>query len=244
MRVARVIDCETTGMEPPREVIEIGWQDVIVDEGDVTMGQFGWKLFGARDGIPPETMAVHHITPAMVEGLAPCESPNGYRVGGLPPHVLVAHNAEFEGRWWTEEVRSLPDGGEIPLLCTLKAALRVWPEAPGHSNSVLRYWLGLDLEEDRAMPPHRAGPDAYVTAHILKALLDHATIEQMIAWTKEPRLLPTCPIGAEWRGKPWSAVDAGFLRWMLNNATMEADLKWNAQRELDRRASRYAMAPA
>jgi exodeoxyribonuclease X len=41
----------------------------------------------------------------------------------------------------------------------------------------------------------------------------------------------------EWRGKRWAEVDGGFLRWMTGNATMESDLKWNAQRELDRRAN-------
>jgi len=35
----------------------------------------------------------------------------------------------------------------------------------------------------------------------------------------------------------WSEVDGGFLKWMANNATMDADNKWNAQRELDRRAA-------
>lgn len=149
--------------------------------------------------------------------------------------VIAAHNAEFETQW-------LPKDGAVPLLCTYKSALRVWPEAPGHSNSVLRYWLEdqglIELDHAKAMPPHRAGPDAYVTAHILRALLGQVTARQMVAWTHEPRLLPTCPIGAEWRGKPWTIVDAGFLQWMLNNTTMEADLKWNAQRELDRRAGK------
>ena len=86
------------------------------------------------------------------------------------------------------------------------------------------------------MPAHRAGPDAYVTAHLLKALLVTTTAKQMVAWTKEPRLLPKCTIG-KFRGKPWPEVEAGFLNWMLNQADMEADLKWNASRELERRKS-------
>ena len=56
----------------------------------------------------------------------------------------------------------------------------------------------------------------------------------MIAWTQEPRLLPTCPIG-KFRGQKWADVEAGFLNWMLNQPTMEEDLKWNARRELERR---------
>ena len=138
------------------------------------------------------------------------------------------------------EARFLGEHG-LPVICTYKAALRVWPDAPGHSNSVLRYWLEdqglLSLDHDTAMPPHRAGPDAYVTAHILKALFAAgATGKEMVAWTREPRLLPTCPIG-KFRGKPWAEVDAGFLDWMLGQASMEADLKWNARRELERRRS-------
>ncbi|MNR42339.1 hypothetical protein D3C85_1608450 [compost metagenome] len=56
----------------------------------------------------------------------------------------------------------------------------------------------------------------------------------MVAWTKEPRLLPKCPIG-KFRGQPWADVEAGFLNWMLGQPTMEEDLKWNARRELERR---------
>jgi exodeoxyribonuclease X len=84
-------------------------------------------------------------------------------------------------------------------------------------------------------PAHRAGPDAYVTAHILLALFDAgATGRDMIAWTKEPKLLPTCPIG-KFRGKPWPEVEGGFLGWMMRQPDMDPDLKWNADREIARR---------
>ena len=125
------------------------------------------------------------------------------------------------------------------MICTYKAALRAWPDAPSHSNGALRYWLEdqglIAIDHTLTQPVHRAGPDAYVTAHILLALFNagHTGLE-MIAWTKEPRLLPTCPIG-KFRGKPWSEVEAGFLGWMLRQPTMEPDLKWNAEREIARR---------
>ena len=85
------------------------------------------------------------------------------------------------------------------------------------------------------MPPHRAAPDTYVTAHILCALFDAgATGKLMVGWTREPRLLPRCTIG-KFRDRPWEEVETGFLDWMVRQVTMEEDLKWNAQRELDRR---------
>jgi len=230
-RKIRVIDFETTGMEPPAVVVEYGYCD-LADDGS------GWKvarpesvLYGA-DKMPPEVRAVHHISLSEVEGLPPFHT-GAVWVGAAKDEVAIvaAHNLDFEAKFYGEAT--------LPTICTYKAALRLWPDAPSHSNGSLRYWLedqGL-IAPDHALtqPAHRAGPDAYVTAHLLTAMLNIATAQQMVAWTKEPRLLPRCPIGKE-RGKKWAEVDGGFLSWMLNQPTMEADLKWNARRELDRRS--------
>lgn len=229
--IIRVIDFETTGMEPPAEVCEVATCDLTSSPDGWSVGQpVGWLC--KVSAMPPEVRAVHHITLDMVEPWPPFDAAGLVETSDHCA-VIAAHNMEFEERW-------LKADGLIPLLCTLKAALRVWPEAPGHSNGVLRYWLEdqglITLDHETAMPPHRAGPDAYVTAHILKALLARVTAREMIGWTREPRLLPTCPIG-KFRGSKWSEVEGGFLTWMLNQPTMEADLKWNARRELDRRAA-------
>jgi DNA polymerase III epsilon subunit-like protein len=59
-----VIDIETTGMAPPAEIIEFGRVDV-VSEGDAwRIGRPMVRLYRPLNGIPPETMAVHHITEA------------------------------------------------------------------------------------------------------------------------------------------------------------------------------------
>lgn len=230
----RVIDFETTGMEPPAQVCEVGVCDLDMIEGVWTVGAPRAFLCGVN-AMPPEVRAVHHITLAECTGRAPF-SPAGLWDANRDDRaaILAAHNMDFEQKFFGGEAQT-------PLLCTLKAALRVWPDAPAHSNSTLRYWLEdqgkLSLDHATAMPPHRAGPDAYVTAHILKALLEAGvTGREMVAWTHEPRLLPTCPIG-KFRGQPWAQVEAGFLSWMLNQASMEEDLKWNARRELERRRS-------
>ena len=146
--------------------------------------------------------------------------------------AIAAHNAEFETKFFASP---------LPVICTYKSALRIWPDAPSHSNGALRYWLQdqgkIAPDHELTQPSHRAGPDAYVTAHILLALFDAgATGKDMVAWTKEPRLLPRCPLG-KFRGQPWSEVEAGFLGWMLRQPTMEEHLKWNAAREIERRAN-------
>lgn len=229
MTIIRVIDFETTGMEPPAQVCEVGTCDLHLDEKRVDTYPATW-MCGVRE-MPPEVRAVHHISLADCEGWDEFDHEQLYRSSSVID-ALAAHNAEFETKFFTPR---------LPVICTYKAALRAWPDAPSHSNGALRYWLEdqglITLDHVKTQPAHRAGPDAYVTAHILLALFSAGhTGKEMVAWTKEPRLLPTCPIGAEWRGKKWAEVDGGFLRWMIGNATMEHDLKWNAQRELDRRA--------
>ncbi|WP_138069809.1 3'-5' exonuclease [Sulfitobacter sp. EhC04] len=193
-----------------------------------------WKswLCGVSE-MPPEVRAVHHISLAECHGLREfSQAQADALMDESEPVALAAHNAEFETKFFAPS---------IPVICTYKAALRAWPHAPSHSNGALRYWLEdqglIALDHSMTQPVHRAGPDAYVTAHILLALFNAGhTGREMIAWTKEPRLLPTCPIG-KFRGQPWSEVEAGFLGWMLRQPTMEADLKWNAEREISRRQS-------
>jgi exodeoxyribonuclease X len=231
MTIIRVIDFETTGTAPPEaEVCEVGLCDLYLESGEISV-PLTW-MCGVK-AMPPEVRAVHHISIDECEGWDAFDPAKMLDDTYGTPDAIAAHNAEFETQFFTSP---------IPVICTYKVALRVWPDAPSHSNGALRYWLEdqgkIAPVHAATQPAHRAGPDAYVTANILKALFDTGvTGKQMVAWTKEPRLLPKCPIGAEWRGKPWREVDAGFLRWMTNNATMESDLKWNAQRELDRRGA-------
>ena len=225
MTIIRVVDFETTGTEPPEaEVCEVGYADLSL-EAKLVSPPTSW-LCGVNS-MPPEVRAVHHISMEMCEGQKQFDA-NAFQ--GPDISALAAHNADFELKFFS---------AKLPVICTYKAALRIWPEAPSHSNGALRYWLedqGL-IAPDHAMtlPSHRAGPDAYVTAHILLAMFEVGyTGKEMVAWTKEPALLPTCPIG-KFRGMAWAEVEFGFLDWMLRQRDMEPDFKWNAERELQRR---------
>lgn len=233
MNIIRVIDFETSAMEPPEaKVIEVGTCDLVGDFAGWTVKEPKSYLCGGVTSIEPGARAAHHISLGDIKGREAFSDRHIHaRAKEDGVVVFAAHNAEFETKFFTPSA---------PIICTYKVALRIWPDAPSHSNGALRYWLedqGL-VAPDRAMsmPAHRAGPDAYVTAHLLKALLAGTTAKQMVAWTKEPRLLPRCTIG-KFRGKPWAEVEGGFLQWMLNQADMDADLKWNANRELKNRAA-------
>lgn len=225
MTTIRTIDLETTGIEPPAEVCEVGYSDYVLD-GNSVSEPVSW-LCGVKE-MPPEARAVHHISMADLVGRSPFDQRS---IDQDDCDAFAAHNAEFELKWFTPFK---------PMICTYKAALRVWPDAPSHGNFALYYWLEdqglIALDKALTQPSHRAGPDAYVTAHILRALFNAGhTGKEMVGWTREPALLPRCPIGDPWRGKPWAEVDAGFLGWVMRKAGMDEDIKWNVAREIERR---------
>lgn len=232
MTSIRIIDFETTGMDPETgaKVCEVGFCDLTKDGDQWTVGTPFAYLCGV-DVMPPEVRAIHHITLADVADKPPFDPAQLIESCSLSA-AIAAHNMDFELKFLGDPI--------LHTICTYKAALRVWPDAPSHSNGALRYWLqdqgAISPDPDLCQPAHRAGPDAYVTAHVLKALFAHATGKEMIAWSKEPRLFPTMPIGKQ-KGAKWSDVDGTFLTWMLRQETMEEDLKWNARRELERRAT-------
>lgn len=93
-------------------------------------------------------------------------------------------------------------------------------------------------------PPHRAEPDAYVTAYLLREILDDHSIDDLLKWTKEPKAYPTIPFG-KYRGSKWTDVPDDYLKWMLKQPEMEADARRCARLELARRAKpgRPASAP-
>lgn len=218
------IDFETTGIDPATcEVLEIG----IVPAS----GPYIVSFIQPTKPIPPEASAVNHITQQDVEG-APewgaMKNAFANLILTFETPVLVAHNADYERA-------VLGDFPEVDWICTYKCALRVWPEAPSHKNEVLRYWLGLPcLGRRYPQNSHSALHDAEVTQQILVKLLEKASLQQLIEWTKEPAMLPRIPFGMHF-GKAWSDVPADYLQWILKQKDMREDVVHCAKKELERR---------
>lgn len=243
MRI-RVFDLETTGLTPDEHApCEIGYADLVAARRDLAGEPCGWRIEGPTSrlcdpgrNIPPESSAIHHIVDAAVAGAMPWRE---LLIYVAPPaasaaRLYAAHNAAFERRWITDD---LTDGAE--WICTYKCALRLWPDAPGHANQTLRYWLLLDADPDVDLSAHamahRAGPDALVTAQILRRMLEipGVSLDQLIAWTHEPALLVKCNIGA-WRGRRWAEIDSpGFLSWILDRDFSD-DVRHTARHHLNR----------
>lgn len=233
-RLYRVIDFETTGTpteEDGHAICEIGWSDVVVQPGGTVMAPTLPRslLINPNRPMPVEAMAVHHIRDEDLVDAAPLVEGFGLLREGIDPEtcVYVAHQADFE--------RSFFSGRETPWICTYKAALRIWPEAPNHKNQLLRYYLGLELVAEHAFPPHRAGPDAYVTAGILARMLQGgADPNELIRWSTGPALLPRVGFG-QYRGSKWEDLTTDYLEWIVDKSSLDRDAKANAKYHLRKR---------
>jgi exodeoxyribonuclease X len=238
--LARVIDMETTGFPPDAGICEFGWTDVNFDSetvdgkeviSNITVGMHQSQLLSPGRTMEHGARGQHHIDPDLLKGKpTPEEFIPSY---AEDPDLIVAHNAKFE-----QAMSEVHSGlfKECVWICTLKVAYRLIPKSPNHQNQTLRYFLNLPCDPSASLPAHRAGPDSYVTAHLFAKLLTSGVPPQvMIEWSKKPALMPRCPIGAKTRNLPWPDVDQGFLMWILRQPTMEEDIKYSAQYELNRR---------
>lgn len=236
----RVIDLETTGSRPPaHDVCEIGWQDVVLTPSGKweLAAEHGARFVNPGRPMPPVTQAVHHILDEQVAD-APFWrdiAPEILRPADRPL-ALAAHRAAFEQRFCTP-----PLSGGADWICTWKCALRLWPDSPSFSNQVLRYWRKpAGLNHETGLPAHRAFPDAYVTAHHLRDMLNAASPTQLLAWSAEPGLLPRVPAGPD-RGRYWRELDDATLHRFA--ADRDEDIRFSANHELCQRSARNAAEP-
>lgn len=224
MTLIRVVDFESTGLSPDDALCEVGWTDINIADSGVSIEQPKAWLCNPCRRIPPEAMAVHHITNADVQGKPLPTAALGEMAEGAD--VFAAHRASFERQFFE---------GERPWICTWKVAVRLAPKAPGHSNQVLRYWLNLAADPATAMPPHRAGPDSYVTAHLLARMLTKISAEEMIAISSQPALLPYLTFGMH-AMKPLDEVPSGYLEW-CNQQDFDEDVLFTVRHHLSQRVA-------
>ena len=227
MTLIRAIDFETTGLpteEDPQAICEVGFTEVL--DGNVSSQTFAMLTNPGRP-MPVEAQAVHHISDADLTGAPPITDGLQMLMRG-PPDFFAAHNADYEQGFFA--------GGGVPWIDTWKVALRLWPDAPSHSQQVLRYYLDLGCDRDRASPAHRAGPDSYVCAMILARILQdgRASLDQMVKWSKGAPLLHRVTFGKH-KGMLWDDLPTDYLQWIAHKSDMDAGTKANARHRLKQR---------
>jgi len=239
----RVIDFETTGTDKDLkagkrvEICEVGFTDVDVDSCRVSMPLRHFVDPGMP--MPPEARAIHHISDSDVHGaISPAEARALLMDGMEDGDLFAAHRASFEQAFFP--------GGLHGWICTYVVAKHLYEDLPSYSNQTLRYLFGVDASFEwpvLAMPPHRAGPDSYVTACILVHMLKEHTASSLVALTKEPVIQKRVPFG-KYEGSLWSDMDAGYLEWILkkefDDEVMNTARHWLRQRRQE--TTRYPFA--
>jgi exodeoxyribonuclease X len=224
----RVIDIETTGVDPATDaVIEIASVD-LVKGGGIGNPMQTFVLPGRP--IPATASAVHHILDVDVQG-APSLAEAIERFRGADAYV--AHNAEFEKSFLAANGISY-----MPWVCTFKCALRAWPEFEAHNNQFLRYQLGLVAPFGIAreeISPHRAASDVVVTAAIFETLSGLCSWADLLAWSSEPAFYTRLHFGKH-RGQRYDAVPRDYLDWILRS-DLDEGVKFSAKHWLEKVAS-------
>ena len=223
MKIA-VIDTETTGLDPEK--------GSIVELAIVSLPSFTnfSSLVKPEHPIELQAMAAHHLTEDMVADADPFEKVIADSMIE-EADFIAAHNAEFDSGF-------LPPVKEKPWICTWRCARHLYPDSPSHSNQVLRYYLKLNdkIQSDKdgrkimKLPPHRALPDAWVTAHILNVMLETKTPQELVELTKQPILLKMCNFGKH-RGTEWEKVPKDYLAWILRQ-NFDADTLFTVKHHL------------
>ena len=224
-----VLDTETTGMDASKDaIVEVAGTWVTLAP-TVRIERAFDHLVNPERPIPALASAVHHLTDPDVAA-APVWDTVWQTV--VQPaleqaDIVVAHNAPFDQKF-------LP-GVDLLWLDTLRAARRCWPDAPAHSNQVLRYWLGLKVD---APHPHRASDDTVVTAALLvrfletvtqKGLSPDATLDDLLNWVAAPLVVEYMPFGKH-RGSLLSDLPKDYIDWALKNMTnLDPDLRYSLE---------------
>lgn len=209
-------DTETTGNGPDDYLCQIAWKNG---------ADMRCELFKPPFLIPPEAMAVHHITNKMVaDSPSFADAPVRTEIKTLFENeqtVVVAHNAKFDLAMLAKE-----DITPKQHICTLRVARALDPEGklPKYNLQYLRYALDLDVEGIA----HSADGDVLVLEQLFNRLYSKLqerfpspdeALAEMIRISSLPSLIPVFNFGKH-AGKPVADVakiDAGYLQWLLTS---------------------------
>ena len=82
------------------------------------------------------------------------------------------------------------------------------------------------------LPPHRALPDAWVTAHILNIMLTDHSVQKLVELTNTP-IIMTGPIKfGKHKGVDWKRVPKDYLAWMMRQKDFDSDSIFTAKHYL------------
>jgi DNA polymerase-3 subunit epsilon len=222
------IDCEATGLDPKADrIVEVA---VIKFTFDEVLESYE-TLIDPECLIPESSIAIHHITPEMVQGKPLIADVIPHLLSIIGRNTIVGHGVLFD----IELIAHAADRSGINhtlrqnrYFDTLRLA-RLYGESPTNSLEQLR--MHFNIEEEGA---HRAMSDVIVNIDVFKYLAQRFKTRQQIEDVlSRPILLKVMPLGKH-KGRPMKEIPLEYLRWAANK-DFDQDLIFSLRSELKRR---------
>lgn len=226
-----VLDTETTGMLEKDRICQLSY--LVLNE-DFEIEEVHNDLCKPPLPISYEAMAIHHITPEMLEGEPSCVQTKAYKrllELNSPANLMVIQNAAFDLGMLSKEGFTL----KMNLIDTFRILRAYYPlDGTSFSLQYKRYQWGLYKEEDSlakklgiTIKAHDALGDVIVLKHLFERLCEEHSMPKMILLCSEPIILSHIPYGKN-KGKKFVDVaksDRQDLHYMLNANGLDADVK-------------------
>jgi DNA polymerase-3 subunit epsilon len=222
------LDCETTGLDPAQDrIIEIAITKFTFSE----MLESFETLIDPEAPIPETSIAIHHITPDMVQGKPKIKEVLPQVIQIVGPHTIIGHGIQMDLSFLSESAKrcGLPNPfATQSSIDTLRLA-RLYGGSPTNSLQKLREHFNIEAEE-----AHRAMGDVIVNISVFKYLTTaFKTTEQLQERLKKPILLKKMPLG-KYKGRPFNEIPVEYLKWALRG-DFDQDLIFSLRSELQKR---------
>jgi DNA polymerase-3 subunit epsilon len=189
----RVIDLETTGLDPATDEI-VSYATVAVAEGKVRPGDSHYQLIRPRHMPGPETIRIHGLLESDLAGAPPLEHALGGLIEAISGRPLVAHVAPVEKSFLGAALATRGLELSNPVIDTAALAIELRRRSRFGFGARRGPPIGLaDLARSLGLPvhrPHHADGDALTTAQVFIALATHldARKPQTVGSLARPRL--------------------------------------------------------
>ena len=226
-----VLDTETTGMFEKDRICQLSY--LVLNE-EFEIEEVHNDLCMPPLPISFEAMAIHHITPEMLEGEPTCVQTKAYKrlcELNVQTNILVIQNAAFDLGMLAKEGFT----SQMNLIDTFRILRAYYPlDGSSFSLQYKRYQWGLYREEEGlaqklgiTIKAHDALGDVIVLKILFERLCEEHSMPKMILLCSEPILLSHIPYGKN-RGKKFVDVaqsDRQDLHYMLSSNGIDDDVK-------------------
>lgn len=222
------IDCESTGLDVKQDrIVEVAVSSFTLDG---TLDSFESLIDPERD-IPENVIAVHHITPDMVQGKPKIREvlPQVLKIIGNRP--IIGHGIKFDIDLIDQACKryNIPCNIANNLSFDTLRLARLYGDSPSNSLEQLR--KHFNIQEEGA---HRAMSDVTVNIQVFEKLSSQfMTIKDLQQVLSRPIAMKFMPLGKH-KGRILKEIPIDYLYWAAKQ-DFDQDLLYSLRSEISRR---------